>query len=66
MLPVLFLEFILNFLIAQNIACNIGEFCAELLWRERKELLFYYHCNAAADGQGILLCYVPRRHRTKL
>lgn len=37
MFPELFLEYIPNFPIAQNIACNIGEFCAELLRRERKE-----------------------------
>lgn len=66
MLQVLYLELIPHFLIAQNIACNIGEFCAELLWRERKERLFYYYCNAVADGQGTLLCCVPCRHRTKL
>ena len=56
MLPVLFLEFIPDFLIAQNIMCNIGEFWAEVLWRKRKELLFYYYCNAPAHGQGTLLC----------
>lgn len=66
MLPVQFLECILNLFIAKNIACNIGEFCAELLWRERKDWLFYYYCKAAADGRGTLLCYVPCTHRTTL
>lgn len=66
MLPVQFLDCILNLFIAKNIACNIGEFCAELLWRERKGWLFYCYCNAAADGWGTLQSYVPFRHRTTL
>lgn len=37
MLPVQFLECILNLFIAKNIACSIGEFCAELLCRERTD-----------------------------